>query len=50
MRKGACPSGSEQKIPAVARLFTTPEQYPINPKNPLNPEETFVSVARNLWC
>jgi hypothetical protein len=23
---------------------------PINPKNPLHPEETSVSVALNLWC
>jgi hypothetical protein len=26
------------------------EQYPINPKNPLHPDETSVSVASNLWC
>jgi hypothetical protein len=26
------------------------EQYPLNPKNPLHPDETSVSVARTLWC
>jgi hypothetical protein len=45
----ASPSGSEQEIPAghdgpsrQAEL----EQYPINPNNPLHPDQTSVSVAR----
>jgi hypothetical protein len=26
------------------------KQYPMNQKNPLHPDETSVSVARDLWC
>jgi hypothetical protein len=45
----ASPSGSEQEIRAghdrLSRQLEL-EQYPINPKNPLHPDETSVSVAR----
>jgi hypothetical protein len=45
----ASPSGSEQEIPAghdrLSRQLEL-EQYPINPKNPLHPDQTSVSVAR----
>jgi hypothetical protein len=48
-RTQASPSGSEQEIPACHdRLSRQPglEQYPIDPKNPLHPDQTSVSVAR----
>jgi hypothetical protein len=45
----AGPSGSAQEIPAghggLSRQAEL-EQYPIDPKNPLHPVETSVSVAR----
>jgi hypothetical protein len=52
-RAGASPSGSEQEIPARRDALERQqglEQYPVNPKNPLHPDETSVSVASNLWC
>jgi hypothetical protein len=48
-RAQASPSGSEQEIPAGHDRFSRQaelEQYPMNPKNPLHPDQTSVSVAR----
>jgi hypothetical protein len=45
----ASPSGSEQGIPAGHDRLSRQaelEQYPIDPKNPLHPDQTSVSVAR----
>jgi hypothetical protein len=47
-RTQASPSGSEQEIPAGHVMLSRRlelEQYPTNPKNPLHPDQTSVSVA-----